>query len=108
MYIKFIICRYLTPVQFNKLPFLLKRMKLGGSRIRMAIGSDSGPDVEHFLSKNLIDPQLTPYFGSGVHKCLVYIVNIGRILQGIGYKSNNSRRLPLKRLTRVRVRVVGQ
>jgi len=83
-------------------------MKLGGSRIRMAIGSDSGPDVEHFLSKNLIDPQLTPYFGSGVHKCLVYIVNIGRILQGIGYKSNNSRRLPLKRLIRVRVRVVGQ
>jgi len=85
---------------YNSTDFLFfkKGMKLGRSRIRIAVRSDSGPDVEHFLSKNLIDPQLTPYFGSGVHKCLVYIVNIGRILQGIGYKSNNSRRLPLKNL----------
>ena len=31
-------------------------MKFGRSRIWIAIGLDSGPDVVHFLSKNLIDP----------------------------------------------------
>ena len=31
-------------------------MNFGRSRIWIVIGSDSGPDVLHFLSKNLIDP----------------------------------------------------